>query len=476
MATLTQPAESPAQTMLRIERQNIARTGEATPTPVTGQITRQGNAATLPTGFGADITGKIFRYDGAGNQSPTPAPVASPITPAASPNTTSAGQSAIGLSGLNIKTPLSAAEYAAQNALQIDEQAIRERVRSEQQAQIDAVNAIYDDMVKGQGRVNDANMGSTRAINARSGLIGSDFGNANDSNQRAAGQQAVTAINRERGLKIAAIFSQIDGAVMEKVAAEKAAALGKAEEYNKYLEKAQGEAKDKAKLLGANGMTFDRLKQEAPDQLKKLLDASGYDEFTLATLMNSGKPPAEQTQYKTQVVGNRVVAYGINPATNQLETLEKELPAGAQANDVKIVDGELWSISPDGKGATKIGGSTEPLIEQLGSGRSMRKVISYDGGKSWKDLTTGAPAARPAGGGGGGRAPAPKKTEKSALEEIRSGIAGANLAGPDGYIAPDTYQSLRSAWVADGLDPANFDKSLKGYVNPNNANYVINKQ
>ena len=444
MATFSPTQESPAQTMLRIERQNIARTGEATPSVAVGPITRQGNASTLPTGFGADMTNKIFRYDGSGNQNPTPA-----IQPPTAPTKTTPS----GISGLNINGVLTRDQFDAQGSeASINEAAIRDRVRTEQQARIDAVNAVYDDMVRRQMNVNEGNQGSTRAINARSGLIGSDFGAANDANQRAAGQQAVDAVNRERGLQISSIYAKIDEDVQNRVSAEKAAAQGKANEYKSYLEKAQGEAKARAVQLGASGMSFDQLKQEAPDQLKKLLESSGMDEFTLALTMNTGKPVAEKIDYKTSVVGNRVVAYGVNPATGQLETMEKELPEGAQAKDVRIVGGELWSVSGDGSTATRIGGNSKPLIEQIGSGRSMRKVISYDGGKSWKDLTTGAAVSNTivsSGGGngadmGGATVQDEKKIEEEALQAwlLATGSpAPANQRQRQDII--DAYKDLR---------------------------------
>lgn len=468
MATLTK--ETPAQTMLRIERQNIERTGEATPSVPTGPISRTANASTLPTGFGADLTGKIFRYNGdgslnTGTSKPTTTPSSTPsVTP-----TPPAGAGS-GVSGLDIKGVLSRSDYEKQFAPEvIDEASIRERIRAEQQQRIDAINSVYDDMVRRQMNVNEGNMGSTRAINARSGLLGSDFGNANISNQRAVGQQAIDAVNRERGLRISQVFADIDASVADKIEAEKAAAAGKANEYKSYVEKTTTEARERAKALGQQGLSYDQLKAEAPDKLKQLLESTGYDEFTLAATMNAAKPPAEQTKYEIKTIGNRVIAYGVNPTTGQLETLEKELPAEAIGNKVEIINGELWSITPDGKSASVIGKSTpKPLT------KTVKNVIytSTDNGITWQ-RASGSPAPAAARSSGGG---VPKKNEKTVMTEIQKGIASANLAGPDGFIAPDTYQGLRAAWVSDGFNPTTFDTQMKGYRNPSNPNYVTVKQ
>ncbi len=51
------PEKSPALQQLEIEAGNIAKFGEATPTPQTGGLTQ------FTDGFGTDATGRIFRVD-----------------------------------------------------------------------------------------------------------------------------------------------------------------------------------------------------------------------------------------------------------------------------------------------------------------------------------------------------------------------------------------------------------------------------
>jgi hypothetical protein len=50
------------------------------------------------------------------------------------------------------------------------------------------------------------------------------------------------------------------------------------------------------------------------------------------------------------------------------------------------------------------------------------------------------------------------------------------LTGADGFISPDDYASFRKEWVDEGLNPTDFDNKMKGFRNPNNPNYITNKE
>ena len=375
------------------------------------------------------------------------------------------------VSGISIAAPMTAEQYQASRGVNVDEAAIREDVRKRNQARIDEVNLAADRIYRSQNLVNEANAGSVRGINARSGLLGSDFGNANDANQRDRGNAALSAIREEQAAKVNSIISNIDTLANGEITAKKAEAQGNADAYKNYLNEAQTKAKDYIKNLGASGVSFDDLKAKAPDQLAALLKATGDDEFSLALAMNAARPKAQQIDWKTDIKGNHIISWGTDPITGQAVYQTKELPAEAQGNDVKIVDGEVWSISPDGKTATKIGAKTiAPITKVVG------KVLyaSEDNGKTWK-IANGTPAASPA--------PTPKQKvktasakENEALQKVQSGISKTNVLGPDGYMSPDDYTAFRNAWIQDGFNPTTYDRVFKGFRNPNNPNYITVKQ
>jgi hypothetical protein len=66
-----------------------------------------------------------------------------------------------------------------------------------------------------------------------------------------------------------------------------------------------------------------------------------------------------------------------------------------------------------------------------------------------------------------------KVNEKQAISEMTNKLK--SVAGSDGYISPDNYTLARNAWVQAGLNPTTFDTKFKGFRNPNNPYYIVNK-
>jgi hypothetical protein len=48
--------------------------------------------------------------------------------------------------------------------------------------------------------------------------------------------------------------------------------------------------------------------------------------------------------------------------------------------------------------------------------------------------------------------------------------------GSDGFLSPQDHQELRNQWIQAGLSATSFDTKFKGYLNPNNPNYITKKQ
>jgi len=68
----------------------------------------------------------------------------------------------------------------------------------------------------------------------------------------------------------------------------------------------------------------------------------------------------------------------------------------------------------------------------------------------------------------------PTITQLSPEESMHAQLG--QVVGSDGFISPDDYLTARNAWIAKGLSPTTFDTRFKGYRNPNNPNYITNKQ
>lgn len=218
----------------------------------------------------------------------------------------------------NVNAPKSFQDFTAEQQKYVepvDEDAIRENVRKQQQARIDAINATYNTMIGEEKVRGEDRLGQTRAISARSGLVGSDFGEANRQKTVDLNRQAENAINEERQLRLSEVFSRIDDLTAGEVKARKEAALGKADAYVKYLEGAQTQARDAVKQAGKAGATLNMLKEQAPEQLQKLLSSTGFSEFELGMFLEGNRP--DPIKYDWTKVGNSLIGIGIDPATNK---------------------------------------------------------------------------------------------------------------------------------------------------------------
>src|SRR5581483_7750398 len=152
----------------------------------------------------------------------------------------------------------------------VDENQIRSQVAQQYQSTIDAIDAQYADLVNQQQQTNENNSGKTRAVVARSGTLGSDFGNAAQSNQETANNQAIKALRDEQATKIAAAQGTINKAAQDEIAAKKAEALGNADAYSKYLSDQQTKAQGQLTSLGQSGTTVGDLQSQSPETLDYL--------------------------------------------------------------------------------------------------------------------------------------------------------------------------------------------------------------
>lgn len=117
----------------------------------------------------------------------------------------------------------------------IDENAIRKQKESEFQAQIDAINAVYADKLRQEKLVGQGRIGSSRAIQARSGLIGSDFGTAQTWQVQQLNKEQEAAIESERLALVNQILTQARESAASEIAAKRQAREAGGKAYLEYL-------------------------------------------------------------------------------------------------------------------------------------------------------------------------------------------------------------------------------------------------
>lgn len=89
-----------------------------------------------------------------------------------------------------------------------DEAKIREQKLQEMQAAIDATNSMYADQLVRAKQVGAGRLGTTTAISARTGNLGSDFGNAQYNTQEQGNEDTYKSIENERLAKVNALLTQ----------------------------------------------------------------------------------------------------------------------------------------------------------------------------------------------------------------------------------------------------------------------------
>jgi len=245
-----------------------------------------------------------------------PAPMA-PVTPSASTPSVAAPTSnpiADYYNNLN-KTAPTAAEEAS----------IREETRKAMQARIDAINAEYAGLITSENAAQDkqaeSRAGQVRATSARSGLLGSDFGNANiqtdAENSAKAKSTAIKALEDEKQVKLEQIYGNIEARASDEIRAKKEEALGNADRYVQYLSQTQEQARNDLKTLAQSGVSLDSLD---PARKEAILKQSGYEPGMAELIFNALKPKKAQIEYKFEKLADgQGLFYGIDPTTGELK-------------------------------------------------------------------------------------------------------------------------------------------------------------
>lgn len=269
--------------------------------------------------------------------SPTPPPMPPPPTPpTGTPPTPPTGSSG-GSSGL-VRSPIqvgqngfmeNAAAYfkSLSDPQSLDE--IRNSMRSSMQGVIDTINVEYDKQRSGQLEENARLEARTRALNLSGGLAGSDFASAAAANTERKGKEELNLIERERTARIGTVLSGVEDRAREEFRFERSEARQNLKDYVDFYRDRQTQARADLDTLAKAGVSLDQL---TPDEYKKLLNQSGFDDFMLKATYNSMKNAAQKIDYQWQINGNKIFGYGLDPITGKIATLEQELPFAVPTN------------------------------------------------------------------------------------------------------------------------------------------------
>ena len=298
-----------------------------------------------------------------------------------------------------------------------EDKARRDSIRNQTrlyQAEIDATNEVYDQLLNEARLEGTGRLGSQRASAARGGLLGSDFA----ASQKNKVQNFNTDINRgiqaERTAAIGAIMGNVRSSVEEEMRSKREARQLGAEEYMNWL------------------TNRDTRRDNYKNQLVSDMIAQGIDikDMTDEELAEYVKPAG--------LSANAVRAAFVQAQVAAQPTLEdRKTEAEIRKIDADIAEGKIKSI---GEGT---------MLYNTETGETFKNPKTYKPGSA-SGLSIGG--------------------QSLTQEQIADVHALLNeTRGSDGYANTGTYMEQFNGFVALGGDPKDFVKEYDPniYINPN---------
>jgi len=199
----------------------------------------------------------------------------------------------------------------------IDEDQIKTDTLNQFQSEIDAVNNVYADQLAAAKAIGAGRLGTQTAVNARRGLLGSDFGNAAYANVENANATGENAIENNKLAAIAGLQDKIYQVAQQQINTKNAARQAGVDSYLNYLNGASDRKKtnaaEAATYILSQGLSINDL---SPDQLSQTAQAYGvsvpdievaYKTAALKSTKGSGGTSAPQATIAeiTKVLNNQ---------------------------------------------------------------------------------------------------------------------------------------------------------------------------
>jgi len=319
---------------------------------------------------------------------------------------------------------------------------IQSEERARIQAQIDTLENYWSQTVLPElQRESQTRLGQSIGLQAAGGLMGSPRGAAQTEKTKQYSAQLTRAERAKIDAKISMLYADADSKALDR--AEKQATLLRQDQdaYYSYLSEQQDESKNKLTELFAGGVTLDDLKAKDPEKYKQLLEDAGIDEFMATALQNSNSPSAAKKDIKYETVGNKVIGYYYDDATDSIKQIESA---------------EIPGLSGGGKYKTQVAGGTMLLIpEKFDPNKSIEsQIIQYGATGQFRT---------PTGGGGGGGTDGDRQSIQSDMNSVR---------GEDGYYDTAKYSQIRENIAVNSPKLLSwFDSTYKpqNVLNPNDS-------
>lgn len=266
--------------------------------------------------------------------------------------------------------------YKTDATTEIDEATIRKQARDNIQAEIDAIEAAAAGKLRNARQTNKAAQGNVNALNARSGLLGSDFGMAATGRQDAAFNEVADEIQNEKQLAIQKAYQEAEAAALGIITDKRAAQKLGSEKYLEFIEsegeKKKAAAKTFAKSLLDKGIDVTEL---TPDQISKLVTSYGlsdaeFNQLYKATKDEDAKTAAEAAKLAAETKKAEAAANSFELSEGQAKYVIDE-----ETGEVKQVAKNAKTFAPkatsggDGPGSSgTYGNDLDALAGQVKAG------------------------------------------------------------------------------------------------------------
>ena len=339
---------------------------------------------------------------------------------------------------------------------------IRQDTLARYQAEIDAINASYaqkkaQERIQGQGR-----LGSAGAIQARRGLLGSDFGAAQTDTINQYNAELIDAIEQERLAKVSSIMSEANRYSQEEYDKKLEAKRLGAENYLKFIgESATRRQNNTAKMaayLYQQG-NYDIL---TPAELKQIADNLGVSVDTLKAVYADYAGQAQAAQAKAQAAQAKAQAEAEKEALDMDKTRAEISNLKGQSEKDMIAKGYTYVATPaqrdalkkQGYSITTLNGRTyakPPQTKTIQIGKSDYLITFDEAGNIIGKTLLGSS------GTGTGSKTSSGSTFNKKLAQSKIEQFFYQQSGNSKKVSPDDYYLAKQAWVEDGGKEEDFD-------------------
>jgi hypothetical protein len=323
----------------------------------------------------------------------TPTPVQTPVAPNVPAPTPTIGETYQNFNAPSMsreETDLDKAlALQARNARRdatdrVSESSIRDDVMSRYQAEIDAINQIYAQTASEARQQGLGTLGSSRAIQARSGLLGSDFGASQTANIEGENARIMQTIQAEQGAKIQEIMGRGRAEAAQEIAEKRRAIQEGLQSYVSYLG-AQTERRN-TKLAGLAQALIDqgvRPDELDPTQIAELAKSYGVNPQDISSAYTSRERELLASQGADGfTLSEGQERYEYNPATGAYQLVAAGAPKSDSASSGKMTEsqGKAATYANRMKGAETVISELENNFRGLGSyvGQNLPNPLKSD--------------------------------------------------------------------------------------------------